>query len=88
MFDAIVLAFEAVVAPVRTTAVAAPWVSVTLCVVEETPVAPKVKSYWPTVPSRRRFVKVATPEPGVLVKVPVIVAVPPPPTRVAVTETC
>ena len=55
--------------------------------VEETPAAPKVRSYWPTVPSRRRLVKVATPEPGDLVKVPVIVPLPLPPTRVAVTET-
>ena len=54
---------------------------------EETPVAPKVRSYWPTVPSKRRLVKVAIPEPKDLVKVPVIVALPPPPTLVAVTET-
>ena len=87
MLVAIVLAFEEVVAPERTTAVAAPWVKVTLCVVEETPVAPKVRSYCPTVPSRRRLVKVATPEPGDLVKVPDMEPLPLPLTRVAVTET-
>ena len=55
---------------------------------EETPVAPKVRSYWPTVPSRRRLVKLATPELVALARVPVMAPLPSPPTRVAVTDTC
>ena len=47
----------------------------------------KVRSYWPTFPSRRRLVKVEIPVLGVLDSVPVIVAVTEPSTGVADTVT-
>jgi hypothetical protein len=74
-----------VVAPVTTTVSTAPWVSVTLWVVELKEPDSKVRSKSPTFPSRRRLVKVTTPELGRTVLVPVRVAGLPASTAVLVT---
>ena len=47
----------------------------------------KVRSCWPTFPSRRKLVNVAIPVPGVRASVPVIVALAEPSTGVELTVT-
>jgi hypothetical protein len=69
-----VRALLVVVAPVTTTVSTAPWVRVTLWVVELKEPDSKVRSNSPTFPSRRRLVKVTIPELGRIVLVPVKVA--------------